>query len=502
MDLTRGILDMAGFCELGLCDAVLRGVDALGYREPTPVQEGVIPHALAGRDVMACAQTGTGKTAAFVLPALDALSRRKRGGVGRAPRFLAVTPTRELAAQVEGVLRTVARPCGLDAACVIGGVDAKPQVAQLEKGVDALVGTPGRIIDLVGQGALDLSGVCLLVLDEADQMLDMGFLPQVRSIVDACPRKRQTMLFSATLEGGVERNLAHLLCDPVSVQASSPGRAADTVRQFAIEVDHRCKPDMLAALLREWGSERVIVFARTRRRVDSCVRRLRQAGFSADAIHSDRSQAQRKRSLQRFASGQVDILVATDVLARGIDVSNVGYVVNYDVPAQATDYVHRIGRTGRAGVAGTAFTFVTPETRTELAAIEKLVGRQIPRIEVQGYDTGESERALAAKAARKAARSDPELAQAAKEYEGRLKRRDVQSRSGKASGKGSAGRKRGKSPSSSKHRDSKHSNATARRQQHAGGAKGGSNRGASAQKRGNGRSGSKRPSSQGKRRSS
>ena len=387
---------MTTFAELGLSDAVL-AVDHLGYTEPTPVQAQAIPLVLQGRDIIAAAKTGTGKTAAFSLPSLDILARAERK---KAPAMLVITPTRELAMQIQEVCQTIARTRGLRVANVVGGVKIEPQIDRLARGVDVLIATPGRLIDLMNQKAVDLSQVQVLVLDEADRMLDMGFLPSVRRIVEATPKSRQTLLFSATLDKGVLDQVDAMLNDPAIVQIAAKGETADTVEQYIAHVPHTLKPDLLAALLKERGHKRVIVFARTRHRADAACRKLKRAGYHAEAIHSDRSQNQRKRALDNFASGETDILVATDVLARGIDVDEVSYVVNYDVPTQAEDYVHRIGRTGRAGAEGFAITFVSPENKDELAAIEKLIKRDIPEIEIAGFNLEEAAEAAAERATR------------------------------------------------------------------------------------------------------
>ena len=409
---------MTTFAELGLSDAVLAAVDHLGYTEPTPVQAQAIPLVLQGRDIIAAAKTGTGKTAAFSLPSLDVLARAERK---KAPAMLVITPTRELAMQIQEVCQTIARTRGLRVANVVGGVKIEPQIDRLTRGVDVLIATPGRLIDLMNQKAVDLSQVQVLVLDEADRMLDMGFLPSVRRIVEATPKSRQTLLFSATIDKGVLDQVDAMLDDPAIVQIAAKGETADTVEQYIAHVPHTLKPDLLAALLKERGHKRVIVFARTRHRADAACRKLKRAGYHAEAIHSDRSQNQRKRALDNFASGETDILVATDVLARGIDVDEVSYVVNYDVPTQAEDYVHRIGRTGRAGAEGFAITFVSPENKDELAAIEKLIKRDIP--EIAGFNLEEAAEAAAERATRANARRDPELAAAARELAKKEKRR-------------------------------------------------------------------------------
>ena len=297
----------------------------------------------------------------------------------------------------------------------MGGVSINPQIQRLARGVDVLVATPGRLIDLMNQQAVSLSAVEILVLDEADRMLDMGFLPSVTRIVKATPSTRQTLLFSATVDKSIMSQVGSMLHDPQIVQIAVKGETADTVDQYIVNVPHTLKPQLLAALLAEHGSERVIVFARTRRRADTACRKLNRAGFSAEAIHSDRSQNQRRRSLDRFAAGEIDIIVATDVLARGIDVNEVSYVVNYDLPTQPEDYVHRIGRTGRAGARGFAVSFVSPENASDLKAIEKFIKRSIPQLVVEGFDEEEEAAKAVERAARASAKRDPEVAEAARE---------------------------------------------------------------------------------------
>ena len=410
---------MKQFKELGLSERALSAVEALGYENPTPVQEHAIPLALRGRDIIAAAKTGTGKTAAFSLPILDGLDH---AGFGRGPLALVVTPTRELAMQIDEVCRTIARRTKHRVVCLVGGVSYEPQVQKLEKGCDLLIATPGRLLDLINQGDAYIGDVQTLVLDEADRMLDMGFLPDVRRIVSHTPANRQTMLFSATIDAGIEKNMANLLRDPEYVEIDHKGETADLIDQYRIDVDHRSKQNLLHALLNEKGGCRIIVFARTRYRVDACVRKLRRAGFNVLPIHSDRTQNQRKRAIDAFAADEVDILVATDVLARGIDIAKVNYVVNFDLPTQAEDYVHRIGRTGRAGERGFAVSFVTPDNAQEIREIEKLIGREIPYMEISWQGSEESEDAMASRANRKASRKDPEIAEVVREEKTRKKR--------------------------------------------------------------------------------
>ena len=409
---------MTTFAELGLSDAVLAAVDYLGYTEPTPVQAQAIPLVLQGRDIIAAAKTGTGKTAAFSLPSLDILARAERK---KAPAMLVITPTRELAMQIQEVCQTIARTRGLRVANVVGGVKIEPQIDRLARGVDVLIATPGRLIDLMNQKAVDLSQVQVLVLDEADRMLDMGFLPSVRRIVEATPKSRQTLLFSATIDKGVLDQVDAMLNDPAIVQIAAKGETADTVEQYIAHVPHTLKPDLLAALLKERGHKRVIVFARTRHRADAACRKLKRAGYHAEAIHSDRSQNQRKRALDNFASGETDILVATDVLARGIDVDEVSYVVNYDVPTQAEDYVHRIGRTGRAERRASQSPSSAPRTKTSWRPSRSLIKRH-PRDRDRGLQLGRGRRGRGR--ARHAGQRPPrpELAAAARELAKKEKR--------------------------------------------------------------------------------
>ena len=385
---------LPAFDELGLSDEMLRAIENLGYTAPTPVQAGSIPVVLEGRDLLAAAQTGTGKTAAFLLPTMNNLEHiappkpvrerggrnRRRGakkpeGNGRGPLMLVITPTRELAQQIDEVASKIADVTGHVAVTVVGGVSYTPQTAALKYGCDILVATPGRLVDLIEQGACHLDEVKVLVLDEADRMLDMGFLPAVRRIVRETPAERQTLLFSATLDEEAVGEITDLVSDPARVEIAPATSTADTVDQFVFPVSIEAKNNLLPEFLKKEGPERTIVFMRTKHRADSCCRRLERKGIKAAAIHGNRSQAQRERALSAFRDGTVDVLVATDVLARGIDISDVRYVVNFDVPAEPTDYIHRIGRTGRAGELGWAITFVTEQDVDEFYEIEKLMDK-------------------------------------------------------------------------------------------------------------------------------
>ena len=385
--------DTPAFADLGLSDTVLAAVADMGYEAPTPVQAAAIPQALAGRDVLAAAQTGTGKTAAFLLPTMDHLghvphSRARGRAAAQGPLMLVVTPTRELAQQIESVCRAIARRTGHRSVTVVGGVGYNPQKDALKRGCDILIATPGRLQDLIDQGACSLDQVQVLVLDEADRMLDMGFLPAVRKIVGYTRDDRQTLLFSATLDEGQVGSITDLVHDPARVEIAPVTSTADTVDQYVLPVSLEAKNALLAQVLKREGAKRVIVFCRTKHRADACSRRLARAGFTCAAIHGDRSQAQRDRALRAFRAGECDVLVATDVLARGIDISDVRYVINFDVPEDPVDYIHRIGRTGRAGEAGWSLTFVTEDDVAEFFDIEALMGKTVEAFDAEGLDLG------------------------------------------------------------------------------------------------------------------
>ena len=355
----------------------------LGYTEPTPVQEQGIPVVLEGRDMIAAAKTGTGKTAAFSLPVMDRLGRCSDG---EAPRMVVVTPTRELATQIGETCEPIAKYTNHRIITLLGGVSYEPQIKKLRRTVDIVIATPGRLIDLMNQGALSLNNVKVLVIDEADRMLDMGFWPDVRKIVQATPDSRQTLLFSATIDRSQDEVMFSMLHDPAIIEISQRGEVADKIDQYVVWTSRRDKPALLNAYIREKGGFRVIVFTRTKGGADNCTRRLRKIGIAAEAVHANRSQAQRARAVENFRAGKTHVLVATDVLARGIDVPEVDYVINYDVPTMPEDYVHRIGRTGRAGLAGYAVTFATKETESYLREVERLIGQEIP---VMKFKAGE-----------------------------------------------------------------------------------------------------------------
>ena len=379
------------FAELGLNEQILAGVDALGFSTPTPVQAGAIPEVLAGRDVVASAQTGTGKTAAFALPTLQRIADKS----GRGPHALVVTPTRELAAQIDDVVKVVCQKTGQRAVIVMGGAKFDKQIAALEKGCDLLVATPGRLLDLMEHNHVSLSGVEVLVLDEADRMLDMGFWPSVRRIMHALPEQHQTLLFSATIPPSIKSTIDAMLHEPAVVEISRVGETADTVEEHLCPVTQAQKPELLRALLDTGGAsgerpERVLVFCRTKHRVDDVSAMLKNAQVKVDVMHADRPQQARARALERFREGKVQVLVATDVMSRGIDVAGVDAVVNFDVPMDPEDYVHRIGRTGRAGATGHAYTFVAPDEISPLREIEYFTKKLVPTWDLPGfaYDSG------------------------------------------------------------------------------------------------------------------
>ena len=380
------------FAELGLNEHILAGVDTLGFETPTPVQAQAIPEILAGRDVIASAQTGTGKTAAFTLPALqriagqDASSRATSKKGKRGPFALVITPTRELAQQIENVVTAVCSKTGQRTVVVMGGAKFDPQISAVKAGCDMLVATPGRLIDLMDRKVVSLSQVEVLILDEADRMLDMGFWPSVRRIVRELPAKRQTLLFSATIPPAIEQTVHGMLNDPITIEIAHIGETADTVEEHLCPVTQGQKTQLLEALLKKYSPERTLVFCRTKHRVDDLEKYLKGAGIRVDVMHADRPQKARSRALERFRTGKVQVLVATDVMSRGIDVDGIDAVVNYDVPMDPEDYVHRIGRTGRAGATGQAFTFVAPDEITPLREIEYFTGQLVPLWDLEGFD--------------------------------------------------------------------------------------------------------------------
>jgi len=375
------------FAALGLEGKLLAGVAAMGYSEPTPIQEHAIPRVLAGRDVVGCAQTGTGKTAAFVLPILQNMTEPMIvDGKKAHPTALVVTPTRELCGQIEEVGETLATYSGRRVVAVFGGVPYDPQAKRIRKGVDLLVATPGRLLDMLRQGDVLLDKVDTLVLDEADRMLDMGFWPDVKRIIDAIPARRQNLFFSATMSKTVLNIIADTLHDPIFIELGGSAMPVDNIEQKVLPVNQDQKVDLLVEYFRHHDPERTLVFTRTRRRAERLSRTLNKAGISCEAIHGDRTQGQRQQALDGFKAGKIAVLVATDVVARGIDVDNISHVINFDIPTNPEDYVHRIGRTARAGASGIAVSLLTSEDVHDLVAIERLIGATLERHDLPHFD--------------------------------------------------------------------------------------------------------------------
>ncbi|MBP0951343.1 DEAD/DEAH box helicase [Pseudomonas alliivorans] len=374
------------FASLGLIEPLLRALDALGYQTPTPVQAQAIPPVLAGRDLMAAAQTGTGKTAGFALPLLQRLTMEGPKVAPNTIRALVLAPTRELAEQVHESIRQYAEHLPLSTYAVYGGVSINPQMMKLRKGVDVLVATPGRLLDLHRQNAVKFSQLQTLILDEADRMLDLGFAEELRGIYAALPKRRQTLLFSATFSDPIRLLASQMLDDPLTIEVSPRNVAAASVKQWVVTVDKKRKADLFIHLMKKhrWGQ--VLVFAKTRVGVDQLVDRLQALGLNADGIHGDKPQATRQRALDRFKSNEVKILVATDVAARGLDIDDLPTVVNLDLPIVAEDYIHRIGRTGRAGLTGEAISLVCADEVELLSAIEVLTRQTLERREEQDFE--------------------------------------------------------------------------------------------------------------------
>ena len=368
------------FAKLGLSAPLLDAIRELGYQEPTPIQSQAIPLILEGRDVIGSAQTGTGKTAAFGLPILQRLEKHHP-----APRALILEPTRELAGQTDESLRKFARFTNLRVAVIYGGVGYQKQRDAFKNGVDILVATPGRLLDHLGQGAVRLDKIQYLVLDEADRMLDMGFLPDVRRIVGLCPRKRHSSLFSATIPPQIETLIRWAMHEPTTIEIGQRRAPAETVKHVLYPVAQTQKQALVLALLEQLHWESVIVFCRTRRGADKVVRLLKQNNHKAAVIHSDRSQKEREQALSGFREGRYEVLVATDIAARGLDIADVTHVLNYDVPEHAEDYVHRIGRTGRAQATGDALTIMMSEDAPRVEAIERYIGKKIERVKLEGF---------------------------------------------------------------------------------------------------------------------
>jgi len=360
---------------------MVKGVQAMGYVEPTPIQLRAIPLILDKRDVIGSAQTGTGKTAAFALPILSQLGHHQSQ-----TRLLVLEPTRELAAQVETAIRDFARFTDLRVAVMFGGVGYGAQREALQKGVDIIVATPGRLLDLMQQGACRLDHVQFLVLDEADRMLDMGFLPDVRRIVQRCPRERHTSLFSATIPPEIETLIQWAMRNPETIEIGARRTPAETVKHVIYPVSDAQKTDLLLELLERVHYDSVIVFCRTKHGADRIAHRLKRSNHAVAVLHSNRTQREREQALRGFRDGRFEVLVATDIAARGLDVEDISHVINYDVPQHPEDYVHRIGRTGRAQKVGDAFTLVTIEELEYLRAIERFIGQKIPQLKLENFN--------------------------------------------------------------------------------------------------------------------
>ena len=370
------------FTALNLHPNLLRAVEALGFTSPTPIQRDAIPPARQGRDVVACAMTGSGKTAAFLVPVIERLMAKPRG----VTRALIIAPTRELAAQIEADLRDLARFTPVRGAAVFGGVGMGPQESALRRGVDVIVATPGRLLDHMQYPHARLDQIEVLVLDEADRMLDMGFLPDIRRILGRLPRQRQTLLFSATMPAPIAALAREFLRNPVPINQERKAAPATGISHAVYPVAQELKGALLQALLHRSDMRSVLVFTRTKHRCNRLAEQLTRAGIAGERIHGNRSQAQRTVALESFKRGKVRVLVATDIAARGIDIDELSHVVNFDVPSVAEDYIHRAGRTARAGAVGEAVTFVAPDEMSDLKAIERALGTSLPRLTLAGFD--------------------------------------------------------------------------------------------------------------------
>jgi len=436
------------FDALGLSAELLRAVAAQGYTQPTPIQSKAIPVVLRGGDVLAGAQTGTGKTAAFTLPLLQRLSQPAAQGRRRLPRALVLTPTRELAAQVGDSVRTYGRHLPLKAVQIFGGVGMNPQVEALRRGVDIVVATPGRLLDHAGQGTIDLSAIEILVLDEADRMLDMGFIHDIRRVLRLLPAKRQNLLFSATYSKEIEQLANGLLHAPERIEVARRNTAAESVDQLAHPVAQSRKRALLAHLIQRGGWEQVLVFTRTKHGASRLAQQLERDGILATAIHGNKSQNARSRALAGFKSGAVRVLCATDIAARGLDIDGLPHVVNFELPNVPEDYIHRIGRTGRAGADGTAVSLVSGAERGLLAGIERLLGRRIACRTIEGFDEPETDAdetpAGAQHRGRAARPAAPALARPARKHPPRPRADSREARRGTGPGSEGAQRHRGR----------------------------------------------------------
>ncbi|HEV8395446.1 MAG TPA: DEAD/DEAH box helicase [Vicinamibacterales bacterium] len=370
------------FTSFGLHPDLLKGIRDLGFTRPTPIQSEAIPAAMSGRDLLACAQTGSGKTVAFLLPMLHRMLSTER----RTARALILTPTRELAAQVLEDFRGLAKHTPVSGAAVYGGVSMGPQEQTFRRGVDVIVATPGRLLDHLSRPYAKLDGIEHLVLDEADRMLDMGFLPDIKRILARIPRQRQTLFFSATMPAEIGRLAGEMLKNPVTIALQRQSAPAAGITQAAYPVSQHLKATLLVELLKQGVMPQALVFTRTKHRANRLAEHLSKSGVKAERIHGNRSQSQRTQALAGFKSGRHTVLVATDLAARGIDIDALSHVINFDVPAAPDDYIHRVGRTGRAEMTGEAFTFVAPDEEADLRAIERAVRTTLPRVTVRGFD--------------------------------------------------------------------------------------------------------------------
>lgn len=373
------------FEKLGLSEELLRSVRETGYTSPTPIQAQAIPAILEGNDVMAAAQTGTGKTAGFTLPLLQLLNEKPPVKNNRA-RALVLTPTRELAAQVQESVFTYGKHLSLRSAVVFGGVKINPQMMKLRRGVDVLVATPGRLLDLFQQRAINFNDIEILVLDEADRMLDMGFIHDIKKIMALLPKQRQTLMFSATFSPEIRQLAKGIINNPVEIDVAPRNSTVETISQIVYPVDKARKTDLLSHLIRKENWYQVLVFSRTKHGADKMVKRLSRDNIHAAAIHGNKSQAQRTKALDGFKKNKIQILVATDIAARGIDIDQLSHVVNFDLPNVPEDYVHRIGRTGRAGASGQAISLVSADEAKQLQDIERLIKRKIEREEIETFE--------------------------------------------------------------------------------------------------------------------
>lgn len=373
------------FKDLALIEPIQKAIEQAGYTTPTPIQMAAIPHLLEGRDLLGCAQTGTGKTAAFALPILSRLAQNHHRAERKQARVLVLTPTRELAIQIYDSFRTYGRNLRLSYAVVFGGVNQNPQVKSVAQGVDILVATPGRLMDLIGQKHLALNQLEVFVLDEADRMLDMGFIHAIRKIIALLPSQRHSLFFSATMPPDIERLAASMLKNPVRIEVTPPSSTVEKVKQSVMYVDRDQKRSLLLHVLQDRAAKRVIVFTRTKHGANRVSETLEKNGIPSAAIHGNKSQAQRQKALENFRMGRCRVLVATDIAARGIDIDDITHVINYEIPNESESYVHRIGRTARAGASGVAISFCDSDERSFIRDIERLIGQPIPVITDQPH---------------------------------------------------------------------------------------------------------------------